>query len=105
MLFFIMQITCFFGALLSPTLGFIYLLLLLFFFWRGRWGRGVRCNHFQEKLHLQNFNHFIFLPEKVVENLIKADKIGSKIYSLFVNECLIKGKADFFIQFKRLMLI
>ena len=69
-------------------------------------GKGVRFNHFQEKLHLQNFNlHFIFLPEKVVENLIKAYKIGSKIYSLFVNECLIKGKADFFIQFKRLMLI
>ena len=105
MLFFIMQITCFFGALLSPTLGFIYL-LLLFFWGGGRWGRGGRFNHFQEKLHLQKFNlHFIFLPEKVVENLIKADKIGNKIYSLFVNECLIKGKADFFIQFKRLILI
>ena len=105
MLFFIMQITCFFGALLSPTLGFSYL-LLLFFGGGGRWGRGVRFNHFQEKLHLQKFNlHFIFLPEKVVENLIKADKIGNKIYSLFINECLIKGKADFFIQFKRLILI
>ena len=35
------------------------------------------------------------LLEKVVENLMKVDKIGDEIYLSFVNEHLIKGKADF----------
>ena len=36
------------------------------------------------------------LPEKVVKNLIKADKIGDEMYLSFVNERLIKEKANFF---------
>ena len=35
------------------------------------------------------------LPEKVVENLMKADKIGDEMYLSFGNERLIKEKADF----------
>ena len=35
------------------------------------------------------------LPEKVFENLIKVDKTGDAMYLSFVNEPLIKGKADF----------
>ena len=35
------------------------------------------------------------LPEKVAENLIKADKIWVEMHLSFVNDCLIKTKADF----------
>ena len=41
------------------------------------------------------------LPEKVVENLIKAGEIGDGTYLLFVNECLIKGKTDLFDTIKK----
>ena len=37
------------------------------------------------------------LPEIVVQNLIKADTIGDEIYLVFLGECLIKRKADFFL--------
>ena len=36
------------------------------------------------------------LPEIVLQNLIKADTIGDEIYWVFLGECLIKRKADFF---------
>ena len=42
------------------------------------------------------------LPEKVVENLIKAREIGDEMYFSFVNERLIKGKADFFDPIKKI---
>ena len=50
------------------------------------------------------------LPEKVAENLIKegqgrlADKIGDEMHLPFVNDCLIKGKADILTQLKRLIM-
>ena len=37
------------------------------------------------------------LPEIVVQNLIKADTIGDEIYLVFLGECLIKRKANFFL--------
>ena len=36
------------------------------------------------------------LPEKVAKILIKAYKIGDEMHLSFVNDCLIKRKADFF---------
>ena len=36
------------------------------------------------------------LPEKVVENFFKADKIGDEMYLSFLNDCLIKGKASLY---------
>ena len=43
------------------------------------------------------------LPEKVAGNLIKADKTWDKMHLSCVNNCLIKGKADFLIQLKTLI--
>ena len=44
------------------------------------------------------------LPEKVVKYLIKAGKIGDEMYLSFVNERLIKGKANFFDPIKKVNL-
>ena len=41
------------------------------------------------------------LPEQVVENLVKADKIGDEMYLLFINGYLIKGKASPFDRIKK----
>ena len=44
------------------------------------------------------------LLEKVVENLVKADKIGDEMYLSFINDCLIKGKAGLFDTVKKVNL-
>ena len=44
------------------------------------------------------------LLEKVVENLIKAGKIGDEMHLLFINDRLRKGRADFFDPIKRVNL-
>ena len=44
------------------------------------------------------------LLEKVAKNLIKADKYWDEVHLPFVNDCLIKRKADFLTQLKRLIL-
>ena len=41
------------------------------------------------------------LLEKVVENLIKADKIEDEMYLSFINDCLIRGKAGLFDTIKK----
>ena len=43
------------------------------------------------------------LPGEVAENLIKADKIWDEMDVSFVNDCLLKGKTDFFTHLKRLI--
>ena len=43
------------------------------------------------------------LPEEVAENLIKTDKIWDEMLVSFVNDCLVKGKTDFFTHLKRLI--
>ena len=40
----------------------------------------------------------------MVENLVKADKIGDEMYLSFINDCLIKGKTDLFDTIKKLNL-
>ena len=42
--------------------------------------------------------------KKVVENLMKAYKIGDEMYLSFVNNCLIKRKAYFFDPIKKINL-
>ena len=44
------------------------------------------------------------LLEKVVENLVKADKIGNEMYLSFISDCLIKGKAGLFDTIKKVNL-
>ena len=44
------------------------------------------------------------LPEKVVENLVKADQIEDEMYLSFINDCLIKGKAGLFDTVKKVNL-
>ena len=44
------------------------------------------------------------LLEKVVENLVKADKIGDEMYLSFINDYLIKGKAGLFDTIKKVNL-
>ena len=43
------------------------------------------------------------LPEEVAENLIKTDEIWDEMLVSFVNDCLVKGKTDFFTHLKRLI--
>ena len=45
------------------------------------------------------------LPDKVAENLIKADEIWDEMHLSFANDCLIKGKAGVLTQVKTLILI